>query len=196
MKPPGPVLRAAEWTVQGVPTHGEVIGFLRRHHYAKGGPNTSTYRHGLYERGPSWPLLADVRGVALWIPPTRTAGESVAGEAWRGVLCLSRLACDPDVPTNGASFLMARSMAIIDRDRWPWLLTYADRARGHTGAIYRATNWTCLGDTNAGDVWITPEGQQVGRKRGGHTYITAEMESAGLVRQDQATKIKFVHHVG
>lgn len=189
----GVQLRAGEWTVAGVPTHGEVIGFLRRHHYAKGGPNTSTYRHGLYERGPSWPLVADLRGVALWIPPTRAAAESVAGDDWRGVLCLSRLACDPDVPRNGASFLLGRSMSLLDRSRWPVLLTYADRRLGHTGAIYRATNWTDCGDTAAGDTWLTPDGQQVGRKRGGRTYVAAEMLAAGLIRSPLAQKRKFVH---
>lgn len=183
--------------MQGVPAHGEVLRFLRRTHYARGGPNSSTYRHGLYERGASWPLVGDLRGVALWIPPTRSAAESVAGvDGWQGVLCLSRLAVDPDVPTNGASFLLGRSMALIDRRRWPWLLTYADAAQGHTGAIYRATNWTDLGETTAttGDVWHTPAGQQVGRKRGGRTRTHAEMVAAGCTPAPAGAKRKFVHH--
>ncbi len=195
MKPPGTVLRASDFMVQSVPTHGEVIGLLRRWHYARGGPNTSTYRHGLYRSDPAMaPFVGELVGVALWIPPTRRAAESVAGQDWGGVLCLSRLAIAPEVGTNGASFLLGRSMRLIDRCRWPWLLTYADANMGHTGAIYRATNWTDMGDTAAGDTWLTPEGRQVGRKRGGHTYVAAEMVAAGLTLSPRATKRKFVHY--
>lgn len=196
MKPPGLVVRAADFEVQSVPTHGEVIRFLRCHHYAKGGPNTSTYRHGMYRSDPAMrPFVGELVGVTLWIPPTRKAAESVAGDGWQGVLCLSRLAVAPEVGTNGASFLLGRSMRLIDRERWPWLLTYADANLGHTGAIYRATNWTDLGDTDAGDTWLTPDGQQVGRKRGGRTFLASEMVAAGLTLSAKAKKRKFVHHV-
>lgn len=196
MKPPGEVVRSSDFTVQSVPTHGEVIGLLRRWHYAKGGPNTATYRHGMYRSDPTlYPFVGELVGVALWIPPTRTAAESVAGEGWQGVLCLSRLAIAPEIGTNGASFLLGRSMRLVDRSRWPWLLTYSDTGRGHTGAIYRATNWTDLGDTDAGDTWLTPDGRQVGRKRGGHTFRADEMTAAGLVLSPKAKKRKFIHHV-
>lgn len=141
------------------------------------------------------PFVGELVGVTLWIPPTRKAAESVAGEGWQGVLTLSRLAVAPEVGTNGASFLLGRSMRLIDRERWPWLLTYADANLGHTGAIYRATNWTDLGDTDAGDTWLTPDGQQVGRKRGGRTFRAGEMIAAGLVRSAKGKKRKFVHHV-
>lgn len=184
-------LRSAEWTVEPL-DHREVLACLERWHYARGGPNTSTYRHGLYSQGFK---LGDPYGVTLWLPPTRRAAESVAGEEWRGVLALSRLACAPEAPRNAASFLLGRSMALIDRSRWPVLLTYADTALGHTGAIYRATNWTCLGEVRAGDVWIDAEGRQAGRKRGGRSLTFAEMLSAGYTRKPAAPKVKFIHRV-
>ena len=132
-------------------------------------------------------------GAALWIPPTRTAGEAVAGDAWAGVLALSRLVVAPEMPTNAASFLLGGSMRQIDRDRWPVLLTYADTRQGHTGAIYRATNWTCDGPVPAGDVWIDGTGRQRGRKRGNRTLSAAEMRAAGFERAPAAPKIRFVH---
>ncbi len=188
-------LRAAEWVVQGVPYHGEVIRFLRAEHYARGASNTSVYRHGLYEHGPSWPLVGELRGVALWIPPTKAAGVAVAGQpiGWQGVLCLSRLCVDPDVPRNGASFLLGRSMALIDRTRWPILLTYADAGQGHTGAIYRATNWTDDGERLAGDTWVDAAGRQWGIKRGSRTRTVVEMAAEGLTRGPKSPKRRFVH---
>lgn len=186
-------LRSDDWVVQSCP-HSMAVGLIKRQHYAKGAPNTGTYIHGLF-RSNCWPLVADIMGAALWIPPTRTAAESVAGDDWQGVLCLSRLVIHPDVPTNGASFLLGRSMQMIDRDRWPYLLTYADTGQGHTGAIYKATNWTELGCGPASDTWTMPDGQQVGRKRGGRTLLAAELEAVGAVRQ-MSQKVKFVHVAG
>jgi hypothetical protein len=166
---------------------------LEAWHYAKGGPNTSTYRHGLFKRGASW--WCDPHGGSLWLPPTRRAAESVAGENWEGVLCLSRLVVSPDAPPNAASFLLGRSMKMINRRRWPVLLTYADLAHGHTGAIYKATNWTPLGEVKAGDTWIDPNGRQVGRKRGRFSYTRAEVEAMGWRRMPAVGKMKFVHKV-
>lgn len=184
-----------EWEVLVVGEHAEAVAFLRSAHYAKGASNTSTYRHGLYPITDLWPFRAPLAGVAMWMPPTRVTAESVALRGdWEGVLCLSRLAVAEGVPTNGASFLLGRSMRMIDRRRWPVLLTYADTAEGHTGAIYKATNWTCLGEVDAGDTWTTPDGVMRGRKRGGRTLTRAEMVAAGCVQRPCAPKIKYVHY--
>ena len=180
------------WVVRAIGTHGEIRTVVETWHYSRSVPNTSTYRHGLYLRSrPEGSCF----GAALWIPPTRTAAESVAGDEWRGVLCLSRLVVRPEVPPNGATFLLGGSMRAIDRLRWPVLLTYADTAHGHTGAIYKATNWIELGETPAGDVWIDGEGRQCGRKRGGKTLRRAEMLARGYRQLPSLPKIKFVHRV-
>lgn len=183
-------LRGDEWEVRPIPTHGEVLRLVRAWHYAGGAPNTSTYRHGLYQRDVL--LHGDAYGLTLWLPPTRAAAEAIAGDRWQGVLALSRLAVAPEVPTNGASFLLGRSMRLIDRDRWPVLVTYADTNQGHTGAIYRATNWRCDGPVPAGDVWLK-DGVQMGRKRGARSLSVAEMRAAGFERAPAAPKIRFVH---
>lgn len=191
-RPPDGGLRGSEWVVQNLPDHAEAVGFLRRVHYARGGANTSTARHGLYR--PEYPpFVGELRGVALWMPPTRAAAEAIAGADWQGVLTLSRLAVDDDCPTNAASFLLGRSMRLLDRSRWPVLVTYADTSHGHTGVIYRATNWRCDGEVAAGDTWVDASGQQVGRKRGRFSYTRAEMEAQGCRRVPAAPKIRFVH---
>jgi len=160
---------------------------LRRHHYSGSTANTAVARHGLRRVDEM-----AIRGAALWMPPLPPAARSVAGEGWRGVLCLSRLAVETDVPANGTSFLLGRSMRLLDRARWPVLLTYADTAHGHTGAIYLATNWRCLGEVPAGDVWVGPDGQR-GRRRGPRVLTADEMRAAGYRRVKAAPKIKFVH---
>lgn len=192
MTPPTAHLRKREWRVASIPDHGTALRLIRAWHYSQGAPNTSTYRHGLYRAEFE---LGDPYGVALWIPPTRSAAAHVAGDDWRGVIALSRLAIDPGMPTNAASFLLGRSMRLIDRARWPVLLTYADRRLGHTGAIYKATNWRCDGEVEAGDVWLNGQGKQTTRKHGGVTYTSAEMVARGWHRAPTGKKIRFVHDV-
>jgi hypothetical protein len=185
------VLRRSEWMVERIGRHSEAVQLIRLWHYSASAPNTSTYRFGLYERA-SWPLAAPM-GVALFIPPTRTAAEANAhGHPWTGVLSLSRLVVAPEMPKNAASFLLGAAMRLIDRQRWPVLLTYADTNQGHTGAIYKATNWQEDGPVPAGDVWEL-DGALCGRKRGGFTYTADEMRALGATRRESAPKIRFVH---
>lgn len=181
-------LDRSNWEVRPIPEHGKVLTFLERWHYAKGGPNTSTERHGLYRLGG-----AKLFGVTLWLPPTKVAAQSVAGDDWRSVLCLSRLAVHPVVPQNGASFLLGKSMKLVDRSKWKCFLTYADTYHGHTGAIYRATNWDFVGETKAGDVWVDENGKQAGRKRGKFSYTPSEMIEMGYRKLPHAKKLKFVY---
>lgn len=187
-------LRAAEWTVRPC-GRSDVVPLLELHHYARGAANTCVASHGLYRVDEG--VLGQPYGGALWMPPTVRAAQAIAGEGedWRGVLVLSRLVVAPDVPANGASFLLGASMRLLDRDRWPILATYADTRHGHTGAIYRATNWCCDGEVKAGDVWIGPDGEQRGRKRGRRNLSAAEMRAAGFERAPAAPKLRFTHRV-
>lgn len=161
---------------------------VEANHYARGASNTRTYLHGLF---PRWADNAEPVGVAWWIPPTKSAAKNVAGEGWRGVLALSRLVCEPDVPRNGASFLIAKSISLIDRARWPVLLTYADDWQGHSGGIYRATGWREDGRT-APEPTYQIEGRMVSRKAGPKTRTHADMLNLGATMVGRFSKIRFV----
>jgi hypothetical protein len=181
-------LRRADWRVAAC-SQVDAVEFITRTHYALGAPNTSVARHALYERDSE-----KLRGVALWLPPTKVAAASVAGDDWRGVLSLSRLCIDDEVPRNGASYLLGASMRMLDRSRWPTLLTYADTREGHTGAIYRATNWRCVGEVPGTDTWQHAEtGERRGRKRAGWNYTAEQMRDLGYVHLQRVPKIKYVH---
>jgi len=160
------------------------------HHYAKGCANTAVYSHGLFRAGRHEPS-----GAALWMPPTKIAAQSVADD-WRGVLSLSRLVVVPDAPPNAASFLLGRSMRLIESDgRYHTLLTYADTAQGHTGAIYLATNWTLVGRTKGDPVWKDVDGKQVSRKCAARTRRNDEMLALGYTKHPASPKLKYVKHL-
>lgn len=188
---PGDLVRS-QWRVEPVP-HAVAVDLIERHHYSRGAPNTGQ-THGLLRAG--FELGLDLWGAVLWLPPTKTAAVSVAGDHWHGVLACSRLVVRPDAPRNAASYLLAASMRLVDRARWPILLTYADTAQGHDGAIYRATGWECLGPVKGGDVWLDADGRQRGRKRGARNIPAAELLATGHTRQPSLPKIKYVHRKG
>lgn len=181
-------LIAADWEVR--PVALEVArAMVVAHHYAKGGSNTATYLHGLFKQGEIFDWQA--QGVAWWIPPTKSAALATYPANWQGVLCLSRLVILPDVPKNAATFLLARSRRLIDRELWPCLVTYADEMQGHTGGIYRADNWTYIG-TTAPEARFEIGGRMVARKAGPHTRTRAEMLALGARNVGKSVKHKFV----
>jgi len=185
-------LHKQDWVVRPVDI-ATARRLVEQYHYARHAANTAVYLHGLFPREAFW--ACDCHGIAWWIPPTRSAAEATYPKNWRGVLALSRLVVLPSVPRNGASFLLGHSMRLIDRKRWPCLVTYADTWRGHTGKIYRATNWQYMGLTPAYDVW-TIDGRIVARKAGPKTRTKAEMLALGARFEGRFSKHKFVHIVG
>lgn len=181
-------LRKADWEV-----HAVSLDFAQRlvkqHHYAHGGLNTATYVHGLFRRGDIFD--EQCQGIAWWIPPTRVAAHATYPQDWKGVLCLSRLVVLPDVPSNACSFLLARSRKLIDRLRWPCLVTYADEWMGHTGAIYKADNWTYIGKTKPSAVYRIGN-RMTARKAGNKTRTHSEITALGCELVCRSAKHKFM----
>jgi len=161
---------------------------VRQYHYAGGGANTATFAHGLFNRGDSVNCL----GIAWWIPPTKTAAEYNYPQDWKSVLSLSRLVVVPGAPINAASFLLAGSIKLIKADgRWHCLVTYADEWQGHTGQIYRATNWEYAGLTRPERTYVDANGVMGGRKRGPKTLTNAQMLERGYTYVGSFSRHRF-----
>jgi hypothetical protein len=160
--------------------------FVAAHHYSgTHGTRGPVYTFGLFRRDRADRIL----GAAIWgtgLP--RSAAETFSPD-WRGVLSLTRLAVAPEVPLNGASFLIARSVREIRKEgRYHTLATYADTWQEHTGGIYRATNWQYLGETKPTAVWVDSDGRVVANRRpgpsanqgrGGAGLASSDMEALG-----------------
>ncbi len=181
-------LRKGEWIVRAV-NIDTARRLVEANHYAAGASNTATYLHGLFRSEDIFD--EQCQGVAWWIPPTRAAAEATYPTRWQGVLSLSRLVIVPDVPKNACTFLLARSRRLIDPATWPCFVTYADDWRGHTGAIYRADNWTYCGKTKPERTYCI-NGRMTARKAGGHTRTHAEMLSLGATLMGSFAKHKFM----
>lgn len=174
-------LRASEWFVAPC-SHARAMALVERYHYAAGGSNTGI-THGLYQRGTFEPV-----GVAWWIPPTPDAAAAW-WHSWQEVLTLSRMAIAPDVPKNAATFLLMRSVKMLD-PQWRCLLTYADTWQGHTGHIYKCAGWEEMGLTKPERTYVI-NGRMVARKAGPHTRTHAEMLALGAECIGSFAKYRF-----
>jgi hypothetical protein len=176
-------------------SQADALRLIRKHHYAGNGPNTASYRHGLFRVKKN-----KLVGVALWLPPPPQGAKSAAIDLgldnWHTVLSLSRLVIKPSVPTNGASFLIGRSMRLIKQEgRYKGLLTFADEYQEHTGAIYKATNWTYTGLTKPYWTWVDRAGVLVSKKMGPTNRSVSEMQALGYSKLGPFRKHRFIKHV-
>jgi hypothetical protein len=182
-------LQSSDWYVADAPLR-DVQAMVREHHYARGGSNTAVYVHGLFRRSDD-----KLHAGAWWLPPTRVACESVNKEQWQKVLSLTRLVVLPDTPKNACSFLLARSVKLIQQDRrFVSLVTYADESQGHTGAIYKASGWAYVGRTGPYPRWENGDGVQVACKAT-KNRTKADMEALGHRKTGSFHKHKFVKHL-
>jgi hypothetical protein len=181
-------LNKAEWYVADA-TLDQAQEMVGEHHYSKGGSNTRVYVHGLYRQSDD-----KLFGIAWWLPPTKVACQSVNKGEWTRVLSLTRLVCLPDAPKNSCSFLLSKSLSIIWKERkYVSLVTYADESQGHTGIIYKASNWIYVGRTGPYPRWLDSEGRQVSPKATVNR-TKAQMETLGYRKEGSYYKHKFVLH--
>ena len=64
------------------------------------------------------------------------------------VLELRRLCCVDETPKNAESFFIAKTVKDLKKTwKGKVLVSYADKEYGHTGVIYKASNWQLIAET-------------------------------------------------
>ncbi len=80
--------------------------------------------------------------VTYGTPASSPLRDGVCGSRWSSnVLELNRLCCDSEA--NLASFLVGRSLRLLPKPSI--VVSYADKAQGHVGYVYQATNFLYTG---------------------------------------------------
>jgi len=108
-----------------------------KHHGYGGAGRVSVYNWAVIESG--IPVAA-----FAWQPPPPGSSLSVCPEHPAGVLALSRMVAvdKADRVLNHISKpLRVQMRKMIDRTRWPVLVTYSDEGQGHTGHVYKCSGW-------------------------------------------------------
>ncbi len=81
----------------------------------------------------------------VWQPPPPGSATSVCPDCPQGVLSLSRMVAVPKKARHlkhVSKPLRVQMKKLIDRTRWPVLVTYSDASVGHTGYVYQCSGWT------------------------------------------------------
>ena len=125
-----------------------------------------------------------VVAAAQFLPPLPPAAKKHAKTDPKKVTSLSRLVVASGEPQNVATMLIGASLRLLKRDRkYDTVLTFADMSRGHTGAIYKATNAQSCGVSRAAPFWVDPKtGRRVSAKAT-KTRTVAQMRALGYERQ-------------
>lgn len=153
------------------------------HGYGSAG-NNATYAFAVYED--DQPVAAYV-----WQPPAPGAARSVCPESPQGVLALSRMVAVPqnDRALNHVSKPLRRQMrALIDRTRWPVLLTYSDEGQGHTGHVYKCSGWEATRRSQR-PTFHDEEGRRVS------SYSNGRHDTASLHRGEKTWVQRWEHWV-
>lgn len=138
---------------------------LRNHGYASVG-SVAVHAFGVFEEG-------QVVAGFVWLPPPPGATVAVCPEAPHGVLALSRMAAVPRSRRrlNHISKPLRRQMrALIDRTRWPVLVTYHDEGQGHCGHVYKCSGWTPTA-RNRRRFYVSGDGARVSSYNAGRTVL-------------------------
>lgn len=182
MLPVGP-LHKDSWEVRPIdPSLGRNL--IVQHHYSRSVSKLCVACFGLFHK--EFDVLF---GVTWWLPPTRRAAEASYEEPNR-VLSLSRMVLIPSAPKNSASFMLSKSVKMLDT-RWKCLVTYADTWQGHTGEVYKSSGWTYVGKTTP--TWIyTKNGISQTRKRGKVNLTHQNMLDLGFTPVGKFYKHKYV----
>ena len=100
----------------------------------------------------------------VYAHPTRKESYSNYNITSRQVLELTRFCISPLVRCkNLASRALSKSMKFIPADV-RMLISYASPGDGHSGTIYKASNWECVGDTYVSYFYVNNDGWKMHKK--------------------------------
>ena len=136
--------------VQETTFNHTVRKFLKRWHYSDYVNIQAKHTFCLFREGNFG--IPEMVGVCIYTRPAGpTAGQSYYPEAPDKVLELRRLCLIDATPKNAESFFVSRTIKWLKGNTdWEFILSYADMEQGHSGVIYRASNFEYLGVTGAG----------------------------------------------
>src|SRR5574337_190984 len=186
MKPSGHLFDSAWRTSCSVERvgRGEVAHMIKRHYIGRW-PGVCVLILALKRAGIAV-------GVIVFALPPRETMKRYGGMTWE----LARLWLHDSVPKNAETYLIGRAVRYI-RKYHPnvrTLVSYADPSVGHTGVIYKATNWTPDGRTDQNrktprsDYIDAATGKRYSRK--GHVP-----EGAVIARVPRVSKYRFVYQI-
>ena len=145
-------MSVTEFTVEEIPRKG-TVQFIEKHHYSHNVNGVqSLYHFGLYREGNFG--LPKMIGAMLYAMPSmpHTAKKYNPINPDR-CMELRRLVCIDETPKNTESYFIGNTLRWLKQNTdIEVIVSFADQHYGHSGTIYKASNFEYLGETSAGQV--------------------------------------------
>tara|TARA_R110000851_G_scaffold308635_1_gene467608 strand:- start:619 stop:1260 length:642 start_codon:yes stop_codon:yes gene_type:complete len=140
------------FTVEEV-TRKSIVSFIEKHHYSHNVNGVqSLYHYGLYTEGNFG--IPKMIGAMMYAYPSMPATAAKYNPINPDkCLELRRLVCIDDTPKNTESYFIGQTFKLLKRDTdKEVVVSFADQHHGHTGVIYKASNFDYLGETKPGRI--------------------------------------------
>lgn len=138
------------YIVEETSFNSSVRKFLKKWHYSDYVNIQAKHTFCLFKEGKFG--IPEMIGVCIYTRPAGpSAGQSYYPQNPNKVLELRRLCLIDDTPKNSESYFVGWTLRWLKKNTdWEFVLSYADEEQGHTGVIYRASNFKYLGKTSPG----------------------------------------------
>lgn len=141
--------------VKKIPFNKYVIEFISKNHYTKTSPRAVVLCFGVFNKN------LEMVGACLFGSFSRLQSKI----KYDGCLELSRLFIDDNQPKNSESFVIGQCLRWIKKNTdYDGIISYSDRTEGHTGLIYRASNFTHIGVTGKSYHYLDQDGLRIHKK--------------------------------
>ena len=138
-----------------------LVSFIEKHHYSHNVNGVqSLYHYGLFTEGNFG--IPKMIGAMMYAHPSMPATAAKYNPI-NPTTCLElrRLVCIDATPKNTESFFIGQTFKLLKRDTdMEVIVSFADQHHGHTGVIYKATNFDYLGETSRGRILMV-EGKEM-----------------------------------
>ena len=141
-------MKVTDFTVELVQRNA-VVGFIEKHHYSHNINGVQSYYHfGLFRDGKFG--LPEMIGAMLYAMPSMPSTAKKYNPI-NPTKCfeLRRLVCIDDTPTNTESYFIGQTFKWLKQNTdIEVIVSFADEEYGHSGIIYKATNFEYCGTTS------------------------------------------------
>ena len=142
------LMKVTDFTVELVQRNA-VVGFIEKYHYSHNINGVQSYYHfGLFRDGKFG--LPEMIGAMLYAMPSMPSTAKKYNPI-NPTKCfeLRRLVCIDDTPTNTESYFIGQTFKWLKQNTdIEVIVSFADEEYGHSGIIYKATNFEYLGTTS------------------------------------------------
>ena len=145
-------MSVTDFTVEEIPRKS-VVKFIEKHHYSRNVNGVqSLYHYGLFTEGNFG--LPKMIGAMMYAHPSMPATAAKYNPINPDkCLELRRLVCIDDTPKNTESYFIGQTFKLLRKTTdMEVIVSFADQHHGHTGVIYKATNFDYLGETGKGRI--------------------------------------------